>query len=267
MKTNKLSLLDVQKKLEQRNFRCIENSGIFSLIGVLSECRWNYGGVKFDILIFVNQIKGDLTMEKIEHDLRALPEAVLDQQIDGCPPFGFHRGRMILLVYLLSDDQGEIKQQALDRILSAPAKEWSSVTFVAAQDGAGKSCFFESYTPFWGKLLYPELRYWASLVTGRTVSDQLPTSGKFWATILCFSLIFLYGTSVLIAVSGDSTSIRQLLTSSGVAITLMLVMLVFVYSVQWYRSYRRTYQMLLNGDGVPAPVLNLWRNKPEGDRV
>eukprot|EP00751_Fragilariopsis_kerguelensis_P047726 CAMPEP_0171045800 /NCGR_PEP_ID=MMETSP0736-20130129/49053_1 /TAXON_ID=186038 /ORGANISM="Fragilariopsis kerguelensis, Strain L26-C5" /LENGTH=99 /DNA_ID=CAMNT_0011496515 /DNA_START=227 /DNA_END=523 /DNA_ORIENTATION=- len=65
------------------------------------------------------------------------------------------------------------------------------MTFLAAQDGQGRSYFMEGDTPMWGKVLFLELRYWAGLVTGRPTSSDHPPSTPHLKYLNAFFMIYL----------------------------------------------------------------------------
>lgn len=172
--TNKrMNLGDARGELEQQGFQCFsgdegdeEEEGI--LIGRRSNCRLGLGA-RFDLFFFVHRVTV-LNLDRVNEDLANLPDLVEQYSFGGFPPFGFGRGNMIFLIYFAD----LIDQAALAKIVQEPKKEWCCVKVLAAQDGDGRSHFFESTTSLWGRALYPELHYWAGLLTGRQVGKDGP---------------------------------------------------------------------------------------------
>jgi len=189
MTAKKMTLEEARTALERQGFSCVDDDEEQPnrLVGVLSECRWSMMA-KMDVMVFVHHIQGNLTSDRIEQDLRALPDLVLDHSRGGCPPFGASRGRIVLLVYLVD---GQIEPAALSWLLAVPQGAWCSLTFLAAQDGEGMSRFLESSTPCWGRALYPETRYWAGLLTGREVPPQRPAASQFLVFVNVFCLFYI----------------------------------------------------------------------------
>lgn len=189
--TKKMTLSEARAELEGRGFSCVDETPNL-LVGVRSECRWGMMA-KMDVMVFVNRVEGLLTVDRIESDLRRLPDLVQNHYVGGCPPFGANRAIMVLQIYL-TDQQ--IESVALGKILSEPSNNWCSLNFLAAQDGEGKSHFYESSTPCWGRAHYPELRYWAGLLTGRDV-PALPPTKKTAIVLNAFAqLYFLWMLSL-----------------------------------------------------------------------
>ena len=165
------------------------------LMAVWSGCCWELL-IRHNITVFVHNLapRQDLTLDRIHHDLEELPERVNQLHPGGCPPFGFSRARLIIIVYLV-EAGGAIQPDALQRINATPKTEWCSMTFLAAQDANGYSHFMEGNTPIWGRTFYPLARYFAALLTGRAVPDDPPniSSYSMWINIFSIALIvFLY---------------------------------------------------------------------------
>lgn len=163
-----------------------------SLCALHSKCRWTIQA-RFDVMVFVQALpqNDDLTQARIAQDLDQLPHRIDQLYPGGCPPFGFARGRLVILVYLL--DAGMVEHGALQRIMAPPAKQWCATTFLAAQDGNGESYFYDEKdgTPFWGRALFPEMRYWAGLLTGRSVPKDPPSLPTWivWLNVLLIPFI------------------------------------------------------------------------------
>jgi hypothetical protein len=181
----RMNLGDARSELELQGFQCFggdEEKGI--LTGRRSNCRLT--GSRFDLFVFVHRVT-ELNLEQVNKDLSNLPDRVEQYSFGGLPPFGFGRGNMIFLIYLADS----IDPAASSKIRQQPNMEWCSVTFLAAQDGHGQSLFYEG-TPTWGGALYPEVRYWAGLLTGRDVgSDGPPGTSKFLIALNIFCLGYL----------------------------------------------------------------------------
>ena len=207
MNNKRMTLSDARTELERRGFSVIVEdeskhkqtssaspnpaaaAGLL-LVGVQSRWRWDLLA-KVDVMVFVHQVNdGDyLTLDRLEADLEEVPSRVQDHFVEGFPPHGFSRGTMILAVYLT--DQHNIDPAVVTRLVATPKKEWCTMTFLAAQDGQGRSYFMEGDTPMWGKALFPELRYWAGLVTGRPASSDHPPSSPLLKYLNAFFMIYL----------------------------------------------------------------------------
>ena len=135
---------------------------------------------------------------------------------------------MILVVYLT--DQHNIDPAVVTRLVATPKKEWCTTTFLAAQDGQGRSYFMEGDTPMWGKVLFPEIRYWAGLVTGRPASSDHPPSMPHLKCLNAISMILF-----LIFCFTMPKLIVSLLFVLFVLFTVMGV----AATIQWYRNRRR----------------------------
>jgi hypothetical protein len=235
----RMTLADARAELERQGFTVFsdQESPRRQLVsGVLSNFRWRFMA-RFDVMVFVHQVSGgNLTYPRILEDLRELPNRVEDLDPGGCPPFGVSRGRMILLVYLVDH---AIDPDALNRIVAAPKSEWCSSTFLAAQDGEGKSHYMEGNTPLWGRALYPEKRYWAGRMTGRALPETPPAAPSFLMWINAFLVIYL----VLLFFQNP----RLMLSISIPAILLFVVAGLF----QYCRARRRpTRGSRLGGRGI-----------------
>jgi len=203
-----MTLSDVRSNLEWRGFSCVSKPSPSSsssdqtiLVGVQSRFRWDMCAT-MDVMVFVHQLRGhNLTSERIASDMRDLPMLVYEHYVGGCPPFGLSRARLIVVAYLTDRS---IDSDALGRIMQVPKREWCSCTFLAAQDGEGRSYFLEGSAPMWGKALYPELRYWAGLVTGRPTAAELPPR-PLWMKLVHLVVIleivyfaYIYGPTALL---------------------------------------------------------------------
>jgi hypothetical protein len=100
---------------------------------------------------------------------------------------------MIIIAYLCN-----VEAPAAHHIQEvAPMKQWCSMTLVTALGDSGRSLFVlrDEHTPYWGRALFPELRFWAKLVTGQT-NEQGPQSYACWwhanNIVGCGYLLFTY---------------------------------------------------------------------------
>jgi hypothetical protein len=137
---------------------------------------------------------------------------------------------MTILSYIVTS--GHIDQDAMNRILQAPKHEWCAAVFLAAQDVIGKSYFLETTTPLWGRALYPELRYWAGLMTGRSVPESPP---KF-PTWLCVINIFSIGYLAWLLV----VNTKQTLILIAFFFALTLVVVLVQRGPRCFRGIRQT---------------------------
>ncbi|KAG7351400.1 hypothetical protein IV203_010760 [Nitzschia inconspicua] len=168
----RMSLEDAHVELERQGLSCILINERL-LVGVSSACRWDVRA-KMEVLIFVQHIPGILTLEKVLQDLKALPSWVDQHHVGGkCPPFGFGRARLKMLVYYADSVSLEAAHEISQ---TARPREWCASTFLAAQDAEGKHYILDpASAPFWGRAFYPELRYRAERLTGGSVGVlQLP---------------------------------------------------------------------------------------------
>lgn len=245
--TNKrMTLSDARTELERRGFSVIveesnkQTSSVNSnpssssaavaavelLVGVQSRWRWDLMA-RVDVMVFVHQVNdGDaLTLERLEADLEELPSRVQDHFVGGFPPHGFSRATMILAVYLT--DQHIIDPAVLTRLTAHPKKEWCTTTFLAAQDGQGRSYFMEGDTPMWGKALFPELRYWAGLMTGRPTPSDHPPSMPFIKYINTFSMTYC----LILCFTMPKVMVP--------VFALLGIVMGAAATIQWYRDSRR----------------------------
>ena len=88
----------------------------------------------------------------------------------------------------------------------------------------------EGDTPMWGKVLFPEIRYWAGLVTGRPASSDHPPSMPHLKCLNAISMILF-----LIFCFTMPKLIVSLLFVLFVLFTVMGV----AATIQWYRNRRR----------------------------
>jgi hypothetical protein len=98
---NKLMTLnDAHQELERQGLSChFINDHL--LVGVLSECRWEMTA-KMDVVVFVHQLLGPLTLDRLLADLLELPSLVEQRIIVAgttCPPFGAARARQVMVIY------------------------------------------------------------------------------------------------------------------------------------------------------------------------
>ena len=256
MNNKRMTLSDARTELERRGFSVIVEDeskhkqtssanpiGInpaaaagLLLVGVQSRWRWDLLA-KVDVMVFVHQVNdGDyLTLDRLEADLEEVPSRVQDHFAEEFPPHGFSRGIMILVVYLT--DQHNIDPAVVTRLVAKPKEEWCTTTFLAAQDGQGRSYFMEGDTPLWGndlipgKVLFPELRYWAGLVTGRPTSSDHPPSTPHLKYLNAFLMIFL----LIACFTMPKLIVPLLFAMFAVFFTVMGV----ATTIQWYRVRRR----------------------------
>lgn len=200
-----MTLDDAHQELERQDMSC-DFMTDHPLVGDFSECRWEITG-RMDVLVFVQQVPGSLTLDRLLADLKDLPSWVEQRHVGGsCPPFGAARGRQVMLVYYAETITPEVVYEIVQR---TPKKELCSTTFLAAQDAQGQSFYLaEDKTPFWGGGFYPELRYRAGKLTGRPINESQPPGLHCWlkcVNILCvFYLVFLSFSmpQVLLIVAG-----------------------------------------------------------------
>ncbi|KAG7359843.1 hypothetical protein IV203_034941 [Nitzschia inconspicua] len=182
------SLEAAQVELERQGLSCNLVSERL-LVGVSSVCRWDVEA-KMEVIAFVQRVPGMLTHEKILQDLKSLPSWVEQHKVgDKCPPFGFGRCRLKLLVYYAD----YVAQEAAYEITrTARPREWCGSTFLAAQDAEGKSYILDrGSAPVWGRAFYPELRYRAERLTGGSINALQPPGFPWWIKI--FGLVtYLY---------------------------------------------------------------------------
>jgi len=199
-----MTISDAAIELESRGFSCDVSSDKSRVVGILSpHCRWLMMA-RMDVFAFVQEVSvtTKLTVEKIEADLNQAKLYADDRTLGvGCPPQGISRAHMIIVVFLVKGED-EIDLDALSRIFALPDKEFCKVTLLAAQDGLGRSHYFEKTTPLWGKILWPEVRYWAGLLTGRRVDSALPVFGGSitWKIFFLVQSLFFLVSIVLLSV-------------------------------------------------------------------
>jgi hypothetical protein len=195
----KMTLSEAREELERHGFKIVVDEHTLSyndycvpsdtVIGVHSSCRWSMLA-KIDVIVVVHEVP-DLTLHRIETDLANLGnQPYLDDVVEaGCPPQGVSRARLTILSYLVTSNH--IDEDAMNRILRAPDHKWCSAVFFAAQNANGTSFLLETTTPMWGRALYPELRYWAGLVTGRPVPESPPRMSCYLRAIniLCLMMV------------------------------------------------------------------------------
>ena len=175
-----MTLSRARIELENRNFTTLLDNDK-TLVCLKTDCRWIFCA-KLDVLVVVNDIRatgeGTLDLARILADVTNVTHDY-DAKMDvGCPPHGFGHGRMIIVAYLCN----EVEAPAAHHIQEvAPVKQWCSATLVTALGDSGHSPFVlrDERTPYWGRALFPELRFWAKLVTGQT-NEQGPPSYACW---------------------------------------------------------------------------------------
>jgi len=187
-----MTISDAVMELENRGFSCDISLDGSRAVGTLSSWRWLLLS-KIDVVSFVQEVSetAKLTVETVEAELKRAKLHVDDRTLGvSCPPRGCMRGCMVIVVFLARGED-EIDPQVLSRIVSEPDKEFCVLTILAAQDGRGRSHYFEKKTPLWGKALWPEGRYWAGLLTGRPVDSTLPAfgGGIFYKILFSFSIV------------------------------------------------------------------------------
>ena len=179
-----MTLSDAVLELESRGFSCDISSDKSRAVGFFTSFRWLMLA-RVDVFAFVQEVSESkkLTVEKIEADLKQARLYVDDRTlgVGCCPPQGLSRGNIAILVFLVKGED-DIDPNALSRIVAAPEKEFCKIGLLAAQDGRGRSHYFERTTPLWGKALFPEIRFWAGLLTGRQVDSMYSVFGRsvYW---------------------------------------------------------------------------------------
>jgi hypothetical protein len=226
--TNKrFGIAEAGVELELRGCESFEDREEGSIVARRSRCSLGFM-TRIDYYFFVRQVD-HLSLERINADLANLPDMVEQRGFGGLPPFGVSRGNMIILVYLADS----IDPSALAKITQVPKKEWCSCTFLAAQDGQGTSFFLEDTTPTWGFALFPQLRYWAGLLTGRPVGDRPPGDSKLIMAVNVLSIT--YACWVFITIPRGGVLLLCLLVTmllAGIAATLVQA---------WRRRRRHRY--------------------------
>ena len=221
-----MRLEDAKDLLEHRGFDVVEETPSI-VVGYKSECRC-YLHSKFDTMILVHRVPvhQTLNLDRIHGDLQQIPTKIQEHYVGGCPPFGFARARLIIVVYLV---EGSIDPAAVYRLTKvAPESQFCQAVFLAAQDGEGNPYFLnEGRTPFWGRALYPELRYWAALFTGGQVG-KFPSYTKL-AFVNVLALIVV--TLQIVFNQFGQLSLLFLVAFIGIHFLLSLFM-------QWYRQRR-----------------------------
>lgn len=177
----RMTLEDARNELDQQGLSCdLINEDL--LVGISSKCHWELSA-KLDLLVFVQRVPGLLTLDWLIADLQSLPSWIDQNEVGGkWPPFGFGRGRSVMLVYYAEAIAQEVVFEITRR---AREREWCSVKFLAAQDAAGRSYYLsEAETPYWGRAFFPQLRYRAKKLTGCPVEDTEPPGIPLWIRIV-----------------------------------------------------------------------------------
>jgi hypothetical protein len=214
-------------ELENRNFATLLDNDD-TLVCLKTDCRWTHMA-KIDVLVVVNDIRatgeGTLELDRILADVANFGRDY-DAKMDvGCPPHGASRGRMIIVAYLCK----EVESAAAHHIQEvAPAKQWCSVTFVTAQDASGHSfVLHDEHTAYWGRAMFPEIRFWAKLVTGQTNEQGPPSYARWWYAFH----IYMLGTFTFMIFTSPWPMLVMLI-SLGLFLAQMLLVLL-------YAEYRR----------------------------
>jgi hypothetical protein len=199
----KMTMADARSELESNGFVIMEppqelqHASSHFLVAYRKEC---YVWLRLDTLVFVQELESDipLTESRIIEDMKklktdwmlSLPPSFYSPS--GCPAHGVYRGRQILMIYL---SQHPILSHMESRLTQKPPYECcqSSLVFVAAQDCSnGASYYYNESPPFWrGRELYPGLRYWAGLLTGRRPLPEKPKKYKLVAALLLIISIII----------------------------------------------------------------------------
>ena len=181
-KNRKLTLSDAVTELERHGFSCdFSNSNDEMVVGTLSISAW-WNPVCIKRHVFVHRVVSPefLTVEKIEMDLCKTSLLAEEQWGNG----------FMVLVYLVDEEdkdneeespqqrklrqrrpqlRTELDQNVVSFVNAKPENElWRLLTILAVQDGHGNSFFYE------GDEIDPELKYWAGLLTGRSVASLPP---------------------------------------------------------------------------------------------
>ncbi|KAL3902371.1 MAG: hypothetical protein SGILL_010849 [Bacillariaceae sp.] len=133
------------------------------------------------LLIFVQQVPGLLTLERISADLKLLPLWV-ERRLAGSKACGIGiDGRQVMLVYyaetVAPDAVEEITQKACEN-------DRTMVKFVAGQDAAGQPFFLpKAKTPWLNWAFYPDFRYRAKKLTGCPVQETEPPGYPCWIRV------------------------------------------------------------------------------------
>lgn len=176
---NRMSLAQARDELERHGFQCFERDR--SVIGRRSNLAPAYAFMtRFDTFVVAHQVD-NLSLERVTADIAKRATIEKEYDFGRFPQFRSSRGRSFIVVYYADS----IDPEALARITQEPKIEWCCSSFLAAQDGGGRSFFLEDTTPYrgWAKnSIYPERRYWAGMLMGRTVGERPPAHSKFiWA--------------------------------------------------------------------------------------
>jgi hypothetical protein len=191
----KMNLTDAKIELERRGFKIAvdpNNNHNDDVVVTYENGTNNYGyqygkdtlvafntqcvslcSYRKDLMIFIFQLKTgeSLTLNHIKDDLenfvKPKGEEIYLESIglnNTFPPQGFSRARISIVIYYATT----VDADAMEYIWSIPSKKWCQGCLLAVQDvTTGSSSFMENTTPLWGKAFYPEMRYWAGLLTGR----------------------------------------------------------------------------------------------------
>jgi hypothetical protein len=222
------------------------------LVARRSECKW-CGSAKMDTLVFCQELvaeQGDiLTVSRTQDDLQrlktdwllSLPRSFYSPS--GCPPHGYGRGRIILMIYLTTQP---ISEHVARQLTQKPSAEWCQGVFLAAQDvnsssGDVTSYYYSQETPCWGKALYPEMRYWAALLTGRR---PMPPKPSPWSALnLCLIAAQIYCIAVLCYVYFYTLPLTMPSTYKFWYIALAIVLVLpFLVTIAYHECQARRYQ-------------------------
>jgi hypothetical protein len=182
---NKVMTLDgARLVLEQEGMACdyVTNQ---CLVGKLSKCHWELF-YKVDTIVLVQKVPGVLTCERYLSDLHRLPELIEEHHVgvNDCPPFGFHHGRHVMLVYY-ADTVESVLGNEITNFPSRIQYCCPSYTFVAAQDALGQSFHLpELKSSTRGYRLSSVCHYRAQKLTGVSEEHLRPPPFLSWFTIM-----------------------------------------------------------------------------------
>lgn len=189
-----MTVSDAQAELQAMEFQtCFDDEDSNILVGVRSKFDWDLTAT-MDVLVFVHEVK-TLDLDRMVSDRAKLPTLVNKHFTYGCPPFGFARGIINLVIYYAET----VTPEAIACISRRSDALWCQITFVAAQDASQASFLLDQQsTPFFGSALYSDVRYLARRLTGE-VGTIPPT--RFWLrAINAFVWIYI----VLLFVMADA---------------------------------------------------------------
>lgn len=141
---NRMSLAQARDELERHGFQCFERDR--SVIGRRSNLAPAYAFMtRFDTFVVAHQVD-NLSLERVTADIAKRAAIEKEYDFGRFPQFRSSRGRSFIVVYYADS----IDPEALARITQEPKIEWCCSSFLAAQDGDGRSFFLEDTTPYRG---------------------------------------------------------------------------------------------------------------------